>query len=95
MLDSYYRLQQQAGLRILAVTTEISVPLRKLKAFAATLAIPIVRETNGNYGPLNGVPTNYVIDRDGVVRYAQAGALTREGLEMIVAPLLSEPVSMQ
>jgi cytochrome c biogenesis protein CcmG, thiol:disulfide interchange protein DsbE len=77
------------------VTTENSLPLRKLRPLAATLAIPIVRETNGNYGPLDGVPTNYVIDRDGVVRYARAGALTLESLKSIVEPLLSEPVTGQ
>lgn len=31
MMDAYYRLQQHAGLRILAVTTEDSLPLSQLK----------------------------------------------------------------
>ena len=34
MLDSYYRIQQQAGLRVLAVTTENSLPLSKLKSLS-------------------------------------------------------------
>ena len=36
------------------------------------------------------MPTNYVIDRAGVVRYAKAGAFTKSSLEGIVSPLLAE-----
>ncbi len=75
LLDTYYQLQQHAGLRVLAVTTEDSLPLSQLKPLAAALTIPMVRRFKGAYGPLKGVPTNYVIDRDGVLRYAKAVAL--------------------
>ena len=93
MLDAYYRIQQPAGLRVLAVTTENSLPLSKLKSLAAALAIPMVREFEGDYGPLKGVPTNYVIGRDGVLRYAKAGALTVEKMNAILVPLLRAQVS--
>ena len=93
MMDAYYRLQQHAGLRILAVTTEDSLPLSQLKPLAAVLAIPMVRHFKGDYGPLKGVPTNYVIDRDGVLRYAQSGALTLDRMNAILVPLLRAPVS--
>jgi thiol-disulfide isomerase/thioredoxin len=93
MLDSYYRIQQQAGLRVLAVTTENSLPLSKLKSLSAALAIPMVREFKGAYGPLKGVPTNYVIGRDGVLRYAKAGALTVDKMNAILVPLLRAQVS--
>jgi hypothetical protein len=39
---------------------------------------------------LKGVPTNYVIDRSGVVRYAEAGGLTLDRLNSVLIPLLSE-----
>jgi peroxiredoxin len=91
MLNVYYRMRQSAGLRVLAVTTEDSAPLSQLKPLAAALAIPMVRYFKGDYGPLKGVPTNYVIDRNGVLRYAQAGALTLEDLNTVLVPLLSEP----
>jgi thiol-disulfide isomerase/thioredoxin len=87
-LDSFYRIQQPAGLRVLAVTTENSLPLTKLRALAAALAIPMAREFKGDYGPLKGVPTNYVIDRDGILRYAKAGALSLDGMNAILVPLL-------
>ena len=38
----------------------------------------------------NGVPTNYVIDRAGVVRYAKAGAFDIDELEKVIVPLLKE-----
>jgi cytochrome c biogenesis protein CcmG/thiol:disulfide interchange protein DsbE len=57
LLDRYYRLQQLAGLRALAVTTEASAPLSQLKPLAATLNIRMVRRFKGDYAPLNGIPT--------------------------------------
>jgi cytochrome c biogenesis protein CcmG/thiol:disulfide interchange protein DsbE len=53
----------------------------------------MVRQFKGDYGPLKGVPTNYVIDRDGVLRYAQSGALTLDTMNAILVPLLRAPVS--
>ena len=93
MLDAFYRLQKQAGLRVLAVTTDRSPPLSQLKPLAAALAIPVVRRFKGDYGPLKGLPTNYVIDRDGIVRYAKAGAFTLDDIHAILEPLLREHVS--
>jgi cytochrome c biogenesis protein CcmG/thiol:disulfide interchange protein DsbE len=94
MLDAFYRLQKQAGLRVLAVTTDRSPPLSQLKPLAAALAIPVVRRFKGDYGPLKGLPTNYVIDRDGIVRYAKAGAFTLDDMHAILEPLLREHVSV-
>jgi cytochrome c biogenesis protein CcmG/thiol:disulfide interchange protein DsbE len=90
LLDKYYRARENVGLRILAVTTEDSVPQYQLKKLAAALAIPMVRQFRGDYGPLKAVPTNYVIDRAGVLRYAKAAALTLDDLNEILIPLLRE-----
>jgi cytochrome c biogenesis protein CcmG/thiol:disulfide interchange protein DsbE len=90
LLDRYYQLKQPVGLRVLAVTTEGSLPLSQLKPLAAALSIPMVRRFKGNYGPLKGVPTNYVIDRQGVLRYAEARSFTLEDLNNILLPLLRE-----
>jgi cytochrome c biogenesis protein CcmG/thiol:disulfide interchange protein DsbE len=90
LLDKYLRAQQHAGLRVLAVTTEDSVPVSQLKSLAAALTIPMVRRFKGDYGPLKGVPTNYVIDRDGILRYAKAGGFTLDDLNEILVPLLRE-----
>ena len=90
LLDAYYKALKQSGLSVFAVTTEDSLPLSRLKPLAAVLAIPMVRHFHGNYGPLGGVPTNYVIDRAGVLRYAKAAAFDLDDLNTILIPLLNE-----
>ena len=91
LLDTYYKLQEARGLRVLAVTTEDSLPLSQLRPLAAKLHIPMVRRFKGGYGVLGGVPTNYVIDRAGVLRYAKAGAFALDATNDVLAPLLREP----
>ena len=91
-LDGYYRIAQRHGLRVFAATTEDSVPLSQLRRVFAVLAIGAVRNMLGPYEPINGaVPTNFVIDRAGRVRYAAAGAFNLEALNRILIPLLNEP----
>jgi peroxiredoxin len=92
LLDAYYRLQQSHGLRVFAVTTEDSVPNSQLKPLFKAMAIQPVRRLDGPYEILDGVPTNYVIDRTGVVRFAKAGAFDLEELNELLVPLLKEPV---
>lgn len=92
MLDSYYRVVQAHGLRVFAATTEDSVPLYQLRRVFAAMAIGAVRNMRGPYEPINGaVPTNFVIDRAGRVRYASAGAFDLDALNRILVPLLNEP----
>jgi cytochrome c biogenesis protein CcmG, thiol:disulfide interchange protein DsbE len=45
--------------------------------------------TGIDYG-VYGVPETFVIDRAGVVRYRQAGPLTRASLEGVILPLVGE-----
>lgn len=89
-LDSYYSVQKQHGLRVFAITTEGSVPIYKLKGLFAAMAIPSAKGIKGPYGPLTGVPTNFVIDRAGVVRYAKSGAFDLDDLNRLLVPLLRE-----
>ncbi len=91
LLDAYYRAQKDFGLRILAVTTEDSAPIRKLRPLAEKVAFPMLRWMGGPYHQMEGVPTNYIIDRSGVVRYAKAKAFTIDDLNAILVPLLREP----
>ena len=91
LLDGYYRLRHDKGLDVLTVTTEDSVPLSSLKAVAASLQFPMVRSLRGDYRVLDGVPTNYIIDRSGVVRFAKAESLTLERMNELLVPMLNEP----
>lgn len=91
LLDTYYKIQKAYGLRVLAVTTEDSLPLDQLKPLAKAMTIPMVRHLSGPYADLGGLPTNYVIDRAGVLRYAQTGAFTLDDLNGLLVPLLQDP----
>lgn len=92
-LDTYYRLQKRHGLRVYAVTTEGSLPLYRLRPLFERLTIASAKKIKGPYAPINGaVPTNYIIDRAGRVRYAKAGAFTLDRLNAELVPLLREKV---
>lgn len=91
-LDAYYRAHAREGLRVFGVATEQSVSERQLAPLAAALAFPLVHGLSGaGLGVMGGLPTNYVIDRAGVVRYADVGAINARTLDEVVEPLLAEP----
>lgn len=89
-LDAYYSEQRKHGMRVFAITTEGSVPIAKLRGLFKALRIDSARKITGGYGPMKGVPTNFVIDRAGKLRYAQAGALDLDSLNTVLVPLLRE-----
>ena len=91
LLDGFYRAQRPYGLKVYAVTTEDSVPAYKLMPLFGAMAIQPVRSVKGPYQVLTGVPTNYVIDRSGRIRYAKAGAFDLDELNTLLVPLLREP----
>lgn len=90
LLDQYYRLQGKRGLKVFAVATEDSLPLYQLKPLFATLAISSAKRIKGPYATLGAVPTNYIIDRSGRVRYAKAAAFDIDDLNGLLVPLLKE-----
>ena len=91
MLDGYYRARRGAGLRVFAIATEGSLPLYQLRQLFNAMAIPSARSIRGPFVTLDGMPTNYVIDRSGRVRYAAAGAFDLVSLNQLLVPLLNEP----
>lgn len=95
LLDAYYRMRKANGLRVFAIATEDSLPAFKLKPLFAAMAIPSARRIKGNYGVMGALPTNYVIDRAGVVRYAMTGAFDLDDLNTLLVPLLKEPAPAQ
>ncbi|VVT22945.1 Thiol:disulfide interchange protein [Sphingomonas aurantiaca] len=91
LLDTYYRLRKDNGLRIFAVATEDSLPVSRLKPLFATMAIPSARRIKGAFSVMGALPTNYIIDRAGVVRYAKPGAFDLDDLNGLLVPLLRDP----
>ena len=91
LINGYYKVMQPHGMAVIAATTEDSVPDYQLKPLAALLAFPLAHGVRGPYRDLGAIPTNYIIDRAGVVRYAKAAALTLDDLNTILIPLLKAP----
>lgn len=89
-LDAYYRLRKDVGLAVVAVATQDLLPAYQLRPLFAKMAIPSARSIRGPYPILGGVPTNYVIDRVGTVRYAKAGAFDLDSMNALFVPLLNE-----
>ena len=93
LLNGYYEAAAKRGwpLRIFAVATEDSVPKYRLKQLFSVLSIsPTDRIHGGPFADVDALPTNYVIDKSGVLRYAKAGAFDLEGLNAALVPLLKE-----
>src|SRR4051794_37479101 len=92
MMSAFHRRHKDEGLEIFGVTTEDSLPPSMLKRVSEVLSYPLVLRFSGNgYPILNGVPTSYVIDRHGIVRYAKAGSFDELEFNQIILPLLREP----
>jgi peroxiredoxin len=89
-LDAFYVTQAQNGLKVYTITTEDSLPLFEMKKLFAVMHVGAAKRIKGPYGVLNGVPTNFVIDRNGRVRYAKADAFDLAQLNRIIVPLLKE-----
>jgi cytochrome c biogenesis protein CcmG, thiol:disulfide interchange protein DsbE len=90
LLEDYYRKQHAAGLVVLAVATEDSLTPLQLRPLAKILTLRMVKRFKGDYGDIKYLPTNFVIDRKGVLRYAETGGFTEESLDEVLRPLLAE-----
>ena len=66
------------------------MPIYQLKKLFAVMHITPAKRIKGPYDVIGGVPTNYVIGRDGVLRYAKAGAFDLDALNTVLVPLLQE-----
>ena len=92
LLEEFFRSYSQYGFQVFAVATENSVSESQLRPLALKLTIPFVRRLRGPYRDLDAVPTNYVIDRNGKIAYAQAGAIDIDTFNAVVIPLLQAPI---
>jgi thiol-disulfide isomerase/thioredoxin len=93
LLDAYYQGFGPMGLRVFAVNTEESLPLSQLRPVVAGLKIPVIRHLTGPYRSLGALPTNYVIDRAGVLRYAKAAVFTEDVMNSVLGPLMRQPMA--
>jgi cytochrome c biogenesis protein CcmG, thiol:disulfide interchange protein DsbE len=91
LLEASFKTLAPFGYQVLAVATEDSVPERQLRPLAAKMTMPFVHKLKGPYRALGAVPTTYVIDRAGVLRYAKADSLDVAAMNRIILPLVKEP----
>jgi cytochrome c biogenesis protein CcmG/thiol:disulfide interchange protein DsbE len=93
LLDAYARIREKNGFKIVAVTTDADrVPVKAIRQLQDILSFSLLKKFKGNYAPIkNAIPTSYIIDREGVVRYAEANMFTLERLDAEVLPLLKDP----
>ena len=92
LLEIYYRQRKDAGLSIFAIMAEESFPIKMLRQLSTVMQMPSARSIRGPYSPIDGaLPTNFVIDRKGVLRYARADAFNLREMNELLLPLLSEP----
>ncbi len=86
----YVKTHPNPDLQIIEVS-EDAVPNDVYRQLSGAVPFPFARKLGPGFGKIDGsIPTNYVIDRAGVVRYAQAGAFDEESFDAVVAPLLAE-----
>lgn len=96
MMSAFHRRFKDKGFEIYGVTTEDSVPPHMLKKVAEALSYPLVRKFSGSgYPIMKAVPTSYVIDRSGKIRYAKAGSFEAQEFIDLIVPLLREPAPTQ
>jgi thiol-disulfide isomerase/thioredoxin len=92
MMSAFHARFKSAGFEIYGVTTEDSLPAYMLKKLSNVLSYPLSRGLSGDsYPTLGGLPTSYVIDRAGIVRYAKAGSFQTQEFIDTILPLLREP----
>lgn len=91
LLSAWSKINGKRGLVIIAITQETAPPVAALKKLTDLLSLPISRSFSGRYGRIDAVPTNFVIDRGGVLRYARSGAFSIDQLNAMLIPMIDAP----
>jgi thiol-disulfide isomerase/thioredoxin len=92
LLDGYARAQKAAGLAVFAIDyNDPDASVQQLRELARKASLKFVFRFDGDYRPIgDAVPTSFVIDRSGLVRYARSGAMDLDTLNGVLLPLLNE-----
>jgi cytochrome c biogenesis protein CcmG, thiol:disulfide interchange protein DsbE len=71
LLNSFYRRYHEQGLEMIGISADRPQDFAKMRSMSGTLAYPtstLDRISENGFGPPEGFPLTYVIDRDGIVR---------------------------
>jgi len=92
LVDSFYRHLKDRGLVVLAIDTDEQLPAKTMKSLADSLEMKLARGISGPYKPIDrAIPTDFIIDRRGILRYAEAGTMDLDRMSDLLWPLLREP----
>ena len=93
-LDAFYKAHKASGLEIIAVSQDDKAQDAKVKSVAKGISLPTVLARDAKvagFGRLWQLPTTFVIDRTGVLRFDgsdKATVFTPALLDQVVGPLL-------
>jgi thiol-disulfide isomerase/thioredoxin len=90
LLNSFYRRYHDQGLELIGISADRAQDFGKMRNVSRTLAYPtstLDRISQDGFGPPEGFPLTYVIDRDGIVRDKFID-VREELLRQVVLPLL-------
>jgi thiol-disulfide isomerase/thioredoxin len=71
ILDSFYRKHHGQGLEMIGISADRPQDFAKMRKISGSLAYPTAtldQVTDNGFGPPEGFPVTYVIDRNGVIR---------------------------
>lgn len=71
VLNAFYRRYHEQGLEMIGISADRPQDLAKMRAVSRGLSYPtstLDRISQNGFGPPEGFPLTYVIDRDGIVR---------------------------
>lgn len=91
VLQAYYEAHKDQGFVIIAI--EDGQPVEEVRAFVQSYGLtfpvwPDIEWKATNAFKIDGLPTSYVIDRNGIARLTWTGAVTRATLEKYVTPII-------
>jgi len=89
-LDYYYRQRPDVGLRVLAVSVD-AMSSRELRRQFKDKRVHVLSKIDDPFEVPAAVPTTYVIDRTGKLRYAASAPLGIDQLNQVLVPLIREP----
>ncbi len=95
-LDELAREYRGEGFRVLAVNVLEDAPTIRRFGKELGLELPLLVDRSGEVNKaysVQGLPTSYLIDRDGVIRDVRLGVVTRRYLEARLPTLLSDALS--
>jgi thiol-disulfide isomerase/thioredoxin len=92
LLNSFYKRHHDDGLEVVGISADHPRDFAKMRKVSATLAYPTAtldHVSDDGFGPPQGFPLTYVVDRQGVVR-AQFVDVDEQLLRDVVLPLLGK-----